>query len=183
MKYLPLAVGIMWCMIGMVAARGEEVRTTTLTCGGTRFTAITRSVHHEVTGQEMWARPSGARRARPVDLRQSTFVLRRGLPGLAVVADEVGFWGCAKTRSGHVLMLWYDCPQLLPEDVPARFCTDTGEWYRYVATDGRLLDKGFGLGRGLGDADPREKALRARLGLPADHENVRFRGVVVPIVG
>lgn len=61
--------------------------------------------------------------------------------------------------------------------MPARFCSDSGEWYRYIATDGSLLDKGFGLGCGLRDSDPRERALRVRLGLPPDDENVDFKQV------
>ena len=174
-------VGMMGCMLGATAACGAEVTTAVLTCGGTRVTAITHTVHDHTTAQQMWARPPGARRARPVDLRQSTFLLRRGLPGLAVVADEVGNWGCATTPRGHVLILRYDCPQLLPDDVPARFCSDAGEWYRSIAPDGALLDRGFGLGRGPGDSDPRERGLRARLGLaPDDEAGIRFRGVKWP---
>ena len=172
-RLLPV-MGMMWCTIS-TSAHGDVVKTATLTCGGTRFTAITHSVHHYLTAQEIWARPPGTKQARPVDLRQSTLVLRRIVPGLAVVADEVGFWGCAKTSKGHVLILWYDCSQLLPDGVPARFCSESGEWYRYVATDGTLLDEGFGLGRGLGDTDPRERGLRKNLGLPPDHEDVEFR--------
>lgn len=156
------------------ASGAEGVATATLACGGTRFTVTTHSVHDYVTAQEMWARPPGARQARPVDLRQSTFALQHIVPGLAVVADEVGFWGCATTRKAHVLMLWYDCSQLLPDGPPERFCSQSGEWYRYVATDGTLLDPGFGLGLGLGDTDPRERGLRARLGLPPDGEHVKF---------
>ncbi len=183
MKRSLRVIGMMLCMAGASEAHGDEVtRATSLTCGGTRFTAITHRVHDYTTAQEMWVHPSGAKRMRPVDLRQSTFVLRRIVPGLAVVADEIGQWGCAKTRNGHVLMLWYDCPQLLPADLPARFCSETGEWYRYVAADGTLLDKGFGLGRGMGDTGPREKGLRARLGLPPDHEDVNWQGVLFPNV-
>ncbi len=175
MNPLLRAIGMALCMISGCAAYAAEPKIAVLTCGGTRFTAITHSVHDYVTTQEMWARPPGAKQARPVDLRQSTIVLTRIVPGLVVVADEVGLWGCARTSKGHVLILWYDCPQLLPDDVPARFCSQSGEWYRYVATDGTLLDKGFGLGRGLGDTDPRERGLRAGLGLPPDYENVKFR--------
>ena len=177
MNRLLCAIGLMWCTIDGCAAYAAELKTTILTCGGTRFTAITHSVHGYVTAQEMWARPSDRKEVRPVDLRQSTIILKRIVPGLVVVADEVGFWGCAKTSKGHVLMLWYDCSQVLPGGVPARFCSKSGEWYRYIATDGTLLDQGFGLGRGLGDTDPRERGLRASLGLPPDHEDVRFRYV------
>ncbi len=140
----------------------QDTKTTILKCGGTRFTATTHSVNSYVTRQEMWARLPGRTGPRHVDLHQSTFALHGDLdvPGLPVVADEVGFWGCATTSKGHVLMLWYDCPQMLPDDVPRRFCSESGEWYRYVATDGTLLDKGFGLGAGLGDSDPRERGLR-----------------------
>jgi hypothetical protein len=83
-----------------------------------------------------------------------------------------------ETATTHVLILWYDCPQVLPDDPPRRFCSDSGEWSRDVAMDGSLLDRGFGLGLGLGlasgDSDPREAALRARLGLPPDHEALTF---------
>ena len=157
------------------------VRTTSLTCGGTRFTATTRMTEWLVTRQDMWAHRPGMG-ARRVDLRQATFALHDRVPGLRVVADEIGFWGCAATPKGHVLMLWYDCPQFMPENVPARFCSESGEWYRYVATDGTLLDKGFGLGRGLGDSDPRERGLRIRLGLPPDQEHVEFLSLPTPDV-
>ena len=177
MNHFLRAAGLIWCTISGCAAYGAELETTVPTCGGTRFTAITHSVHDCVTAQEMWARPSGAKQARPVDLRQSTIVLRRIVPGLVVVADEASLCGCAKTSKGDVLMLWYDCSQVLPGGVPAQFCSKSGEWYRHVATDGTLPDQGFGLGRGLGDTDPREQGLRARLGLAADHEDVKFRDV------
>ena len=94
------------------------------------------------------------------------------------MADEVGFWGCATTPKGQ---RWYDCPQLLPDAVPRRFCSESGEWYRYVATDGTLLDKGVGLGAGLGDSDPRERGLRIRIGLPPDEEHVTFLPLPWPL--
>ena len=177
MKYVLLLLAMMWCVGNFASARADEIRTVSLSCGGTRFTAISHRVHDYATAQEVWARPAGIRHGRKIDLRQSTFVLRRGVPGLAVLADRVGLWGCATTSKSSVLILWYDCPQLLPDDVPARFCSDSGEWYRYVAPDGSLLDEGFGLGRGLGDSDPRERGLRARLGLPPDEEHVTFKEV------
>ena len=64
----------------------------------------------------MWARRPGTRGSRRVDLRQSTFALHGDLdfPGLRVVAYEVGFWGCATTPKGRVLMLWYDCRKCFP---------------------------------------------------------------------
>ena len=167
---------------GMPSTYHRHTRTVDLTCGGTRFTATTYRVNDYVTRQVMWARVPGVAGTRHVDLRQSTFTLRDDpdVPGLPVVADEVGFWGCAATPRGHVLMLWYDCPQLLPE-VPRRFCSESGEWYRYVATDGTLLDKGFGLGAGLGDSDPRERGLRIRIGLPPDEEHVTFLPLIWPL--
>jgi hypothetical protein len=177
---LVLLVLIAWST-GAEAAEPIETVTATLDCGGTHFRALTRSVHDDVVGQDMWAHPAGAHPARRVELRESRFVLRRGVPGLAVLADEVAFWGCAETATTHVLILWYDCPQVLPDDPPRRFCSDSGEWYRYVAMDGSLLDRGFGLGLGLGDTDPREAALRARLGLPPDHEALTFWSLRWPV--
>ena len=169
--------------IGTPLIYRQHTRTIDLTCGGTRFTATTYIVGGYVTKQEMWARRPGMTGSRRIDLRQSTFTLHGDLdfPGLPIVADEVGFWGCATTPKGHVLMLWYDCPQALPDDVPRRFCSESGEWYRYVATDGSLLDKGFGLGAGLGDSDPRERGLRIRIGLPPDEEHVTFLPLPWPL--
>ena len=161
--------------ITITPARGDEVRTTTLTCGTTRFTMTTHSVQNYVTRQGMWARPSGGRLVRKVDLRQPTFMLRRVRPGLAVVAGEISLWGCATTPKAHVLILYYDCSQILPTKPPARFCSKSGEWYRYIAMDGTLLDKGFGLGFDSSDADPREGKLRFRLGLSPDDEDVDFQ--------
>ena len=135
----------------------------------------THSVENHVTRQEMWVHPPDGGLARKINLRQSTFVLHRIMPCLAVVADEIGLWGCATTPKAHVLILSYDCSRLLPDDPPARFCSKSGEWYRYIAMDGTLLDKGFGLGFGTRDADPRESGLRLRLGLPPDDEDVDFQ--------
>ena len=161
--------------ITITPASGDEVKTTTLTCGTTRFTMTTHSAQNYVTKQEMWAHPPNGGQIRRVDLRQSTFVLRRVTPGLAVIADEIGLWGCAATPKANVLILYYDCSRLLPNDPPSRFCSKTNEWYRYVAMDGTLLDKGFGLGFGIRHADPRESGLRIRLGLPPDDEDVDFK--------
>ena len=162
-------------LIIITPARGDEVKTTVLTCGTTRFIITTHSVQNYVTNQKMWARPSDGGLARQVDLRQSTFTLRRVRRGLNVVADEISLWGCATTPKTHVLILYYDCPQILPTRPPARFCSKSGEWYRYIAMDGTLLDKGFGLGFGTRDADPRESGLRIRLGLSPDDEDVDFK--------
>ncbi len=70
----------------------------------------------------------------------------------------VSAWQCRKTPAGHVLVLWYYCPQTLREDVPAAMCSVTSEWERYVALDGSLLDRGFSID------DVRYDALRAKLG-------------------
>ena len=91
-------MAILGGLITITPARGDEVKTTTLSCGTTRFTMTTHSVQNYVTKQEMWASPSNGGQTRRVDLRQSTFVLRRVPPGLAVFADEVGLCGCATTR-------------------------------------------------------------------------------------
>ena len=178
MRCIILLLAMMWCTSGSAGAHADEINTVSLSCGGTRFTAISHSVHTYATAQEIWAYPASARYGHKVDLREFTFGLRHGVPGLTVLADRIGLWGCATTSKGSILILWYDCPRLLPEDVPSHFCSDSGEWYRYVAPNGSLLDKGFGLGRGLRDSDPRERGLRVRLGLPPDDENVRFKEVL-----
>ncbi len=156
-------------------AHGDEARTSTLICGATRFTITTHSVQNYVTRQEMWTHPSGGGQIRKVDLRQPTFVLRRVIPGLTVVADEISLWGCATPPKAHVLILDYDCSQILPNSPPARFCSKTGEWYRYIAMDGTLLDKGFGLGCVTREADPREGRLRIRLGFSPDEDDFDFQ--------
>lgn len=107
---LLLILGMIWCVAGIPSAFCDDGTTASLTCGGTRFTAITHSVHTYATAEEMWARPAGARQGRKVDLRQFTFLLQRIVPGLAVVADRVSEWACARTPKRAVLMLWYDCP-------------------------------------------------------------------------
>lgn len=167
------------CCHPALSADGD-VRWSSIKCGGTLFTARTQVHDDLVTKQTIVAKLPGNPRSYTVDLRQSLFALHEGHPGLAVVADRVSSWGCATTPKTPVLILWYDCPQTLPEDVPGQFCSATGEWYRYIAPSGRLLDTGFGLGRGIRDSDTREAALRTRLGLPIDRESVRFRSVIYP---
>ena len=178
MRYVFLVLALLGHPGCFGPAQADDTETVSLTCHGTRFTAISHSVHSYATAQEIWAHPAGAGQSRMVDLRQSTIVLRRGVPGLAVLTDRVTAWGCATTSKASLLILQYDCPQLLPEDVPARFCSESGEWYRYIALDGSLLDTGFGLGLGDRDSDPRERGLRARLGLPPDDEDVRFQEIL-----
>ena len=143
-------IGIMRLMVAVVgsmiaatpvtraasSSRDREIRTTSLTCGGTVFTARTHNVHRYATKQEIWARPSGTRAMRRVDLPQPTFTI--------------------------------------DNEVPARFCDEGNEWFRYVGTDGGLLDKGFVLERGLGDAGPRARAVARRIGLPPKGEHVDF---------
>ena len=145
----------------------------TLSCGNARFTAYTRRSHDYVTAQEMWVRPAGSGQKRQIDLRQSTFVLHRVMPGLRVVADEVSFWACKKASNARALILMYDCSQLLPENIPSKFCSKTGEWYRYIGIDGTLLDKGFQ----PGEADPREDVLRRRLGLLKERDEPAFHDI------
>ena len=177
MRCVLFVLGLMGCAGPIECARADETRTVSLNCGGTRFTAISHSVHDYATSQEMWAHPRGAGHGRKVDLRQSTFVLQHSVPGLAVLADKVGGWACVTTPKATFVILMYVCPQTLPDDVPARFCGDSGEWYRYVALDGSLLDEGFGLGPGGREPDPRAFGLRARLGLPPDDEKIKAEDV------
>ncbi len=108
----------------------------------------------------MIARPAGARTATPVDLRQTRISYRRELGNTKGLSSFVSGWQCRRTPAGHVLVLWYVCPEDLREDVPQALCSLTREWERYVALDGSLLDNGFSFD------DARYEKLRTELGYP-----------------
>ena len=129
-----------------------------MSCGGTRFFVRSEFIRSAPVSQVMTAREGSSKSAVTVDLRQARvpypFELgaAKGLPSL------VAAWQCRKTPTGHVLVLWYYCSLTLREDVPAKFCSSTNEWERYIALDGSLLDRGFSF------EDIRYDALRANLG-------------------
>ena len=108
----------------------------------------------------MTAWPAGARTATTVDLRETRISYPFELGATKGLSSFVSDWQCRRTPKGHVLVLWYACPQDLREDVPDALCSLTREWERYVALDGSLMDDGFSFD------DPRYEKLRAELGYP-----------------
>ena len=105
-----------------------------------------------------------------VDLRETSFVLHRDMPGRRALTSFVFEWQCRKTPSGHVLALMYVCPDDLGDDVPEQFCSATKEWERYVSTEGELLDRGYSFD------DLRYQALRASLGYHDDPQRPTDEG-------
>ncbi len=110
----------------------------------------------------MTALPKGKKVATTVDLREPTFVLHREMPGTRVLASFAIGWQCRRTPAGHVLVLWYNCPDDLAESVPQEFCTPDKECERYISTSGQPMDSGFARD------DKRYGPLRATLGYHDD---------------
>lgn len=99
---------------------------------------------------------------RSVDLRQTRIPHPFELGSRKGLASYVEGWECRKVPHGHVLLLWYACPQDLREHAPEALCSSTGEWERFVATSGHLLDRGFST------EDSRYEKLQAELGYDVD---------------
>lgn len=153
------------CLAGMLRPHplyartpGVERRDATLVCGGTKFIEKSEFIQFAPVSQTITATLNGKKSAVPVDLRQSRIPYPSELQGKRGLTSFVSGWQCRHALGGHVLVLWYNCPQDLGEDVPQVFCSSTGEWERYVGLNGSLLDQGFSF------EDSRYDALRARLG-------------------
>lgn len=152
------------CWPQNLCARGPhvELRKANLICGGTHFFVrgdfIRSGTVSVPVAQAMTARTGSAKRAVPVDLRQTSVAYPLELGAGKGLASFVSGWQCRRTPMGHVLVLWVICSQDLLGEIPPAFCSSTGEWERYVGLDGSLLDRGFSF------EDSRYDALRARLG-------------------
>ncbi len=149
-----------FCRPQILCARSPhvELHKASLICGGTRFFVKSELIRSAPVSQVMTARAGSTKPAVLVDLRQTKVSYPYELGAAKGLASFVSAWQCRTTPTGHVLVLWYYCPQTLREDVPAAFCSSTSEWERYVALDGSLLDQGFSF------EDMRYDALRAKLG-------------------
>ena len=149
-----------FCRPQVLCARGTdlELHAASLICGGTRFLARTEIVRSVPTSQTIDAFAENGKSPVQVDLRQTRISYPFELGTRKGLASFVSGWQCRKTPMGRILVLWYVCPQDLRENVPDRLCSITGEWERYVAMDGSLLDQGFSFD------DPKYDGLRAKLG-------------------
>ncbi|WP_428374732.1 hypothetical protein [Lichenicoccus sp.] len=138
-----------------------EIYKASLICGGTRFseeTKVVNSVPVSVPVSQVITARAEPGMTVSIDLRQVKIPYPFELGSAKGLASVVSGWQCKKTPTGHVLVLYYYCPQDLREDVPAALCSFTREWLRYVALNGSLLDRGFSFD------DIRYDALRAKLG-------------------
>lgn len=155
---LACLTGFCWPQILCARSPDVELHRASLICGGTHFFVKSEFIESAPVSQVMTARTGSTKPAVLVDLRQTRISYPSELGAAKGLASLVSEWQCRKTPTGHVLVLWYSCPQDLREDVPAALCSFTGEWIRYVALDGSLLDQGFSFD------DLRYDALRAKLG-------------------
>lgn len=157
---LLLACLAMFCRPQTLCARSPDVELhkASLICGGTGFSVRSKFIRSAPVSQVMKAHTGSTKPAVLVDLRLSRMSYPIELGAARGLTSFVSAWQCRKTPTGYVLVLWYSCPQDLPEHAPAAACSVTREWERYVALDGSLLDRGFSFD------DLRYDALRARLG-------------------
>ena len=170
------------CLVGMLRpqplyARNSdvEIHRIRLVCGGTRFFARSEFIRFAPVSQIITATLKGNKLAAPVDLRQTKISYPFELGAIRGLASFVSDWQCRKIRNAHVLVLWYTCPQDLRENVPQALCSSTGEWERYIALDGSLLDQGFSVD------DTRYDALRATLGYDVDPSHAVDDGPFISI--
>ena len=135
-----------------------EIHKAGLVCGGTKFFTKSEFIRLAPVSQTITAIFKGNKLAALVDLRQTRILYPFELGTIRGLASFVSDWQCRKTRNGHVLVLGYTCPLDLREAVPQALCSSTGEWTRYIALDGSLLDQGFSFD------DIRYDKLRSALG-------------------
>jgi hypothetical protein len=178
MKWLLMLI----CLIGLLQPQtlyahdlDVEILRARLICGGTKFFAESKFVELAPALQIITVKIGRNKPAIKVDLRQIKMSYPFELGAIKGIASFVSQWQCRKTLKGHVLVLWYACPQDLREDVPLAFCSSTREWERYVALDGSLLDRGFSFD------DARYDQLRATLGYDMDPSHATDEGLFISI--
>lgn len=154
---------------------GVEIHRARIVCGGTQFLAKSEFIRFAPIAQMITAIFERNKPAVRVDLRQTKVSYPFELGTLKGLASFVSDWQSRETPIGRVLVLGYTCPLDLRENVPQALCSSTGEWERYIALDGSLLDRGFSFD------DPRYDKLRATLGYDVDPSHAVDEGQFISI--